>query len=134
MIDPKLEQEFITRFVKRERRARVLGFASKPEKRDDMLREFNSPAIFDQRFIVGIAGALRHNDTLPDELKRRGMSGRVYTISEHHEWDGERFQMSYIVRECLAMCFDTVGYCWKTKTAFFEWHHSGETYFLSKPT
>jgi len=133
MIDPKLEAEIITRFVKRERRARLLEFTSKPDRRDQLLQEFNSPGIFDQRFISGVSGSQRSAENLPSLFKQRGMGGRVYVISEHHEWDTQKFQMSYIVGECLGMCFDTLGYCWKSKTAFFEWHHSGDTYFLSKP-
>jgi len=132
MIEPKLEAEIITRFVKRERRARLLEFASKPDRRDQLLQEINSPGIFDQRFISGVSGSQRSADNLPSVFKKNGMGGRVYVMSEHHEWDAQKFQMSYIIGECLSMCFDTLGYCWKSKTAFFEWHHSGETYFLSK--
>jgi hypothetical protein len=133
MIDPKLEAEFIERFVRKERRDRVLGFAAKENNRGRLLKELNSPGIFDQRFITKIGGSERTQGILPDVYKRNGMGGRVYVMSENDEWDGQKFQMSYIVDECLAMCIDTVGYCWKTKIAFFEWHHSGESYLLKRP-
>lgn len=133
MINPKLEAEFIERFVRKEQRNRILSFAAKLDDRSRLLNELNSPGIFDPRFITKIGGSARTQGILPELYKRNGMGGRVYVLSENDEWDGQKFQMSYIVDECLAMCIDTVGYCWKTKTAFFEWHHSGESYFLKRP-
>ena len=60
------------------------------------------------------------------------MGGRVYVVSSNPEWDAKKYQMSFILNECLAACIDTLCYCWKTKTAFYEWHHSGASYFMSR--
>lgn len=42
-----------------------------------------------------------------------------------------KFQLSYNLEECVGAGTDIVGYCYKTNTAFYEWHHSGTSYFLS---
>ena len=129
-IETEFELEFINRFVVKNKRERLIGFASKPKSRNKMFNEFRSPEIFDPRYVTEILGSDRNTDILANIYKKHGMSGRVYVMSENEEWDAQRFQMSYIVDECMAMCIDTIGYCWKSKTAFYEWHHSGASYFL----
>jgi len=131
-VDFKLESEFLNRFVVSTKRERLVGFASKLETRGRFLNELRSPSIFDPRYIIEINGSDRMPGTLPAIFKQYGMGGRVYVISENEEWDAQKFQMSYIVDQCLGMGFDTVGYCWKTKTAFYEWHHSESSYFLKR--
>lgn len=131
-MDKKLEIEIIKRFVDPKKKNRLLDFVSKPEKRDRIFYDINSPTIFDQKYITEISGAVRNPVDLVKKYKELGMGGRVYIMSENDDWDGKKFQMSYIVGECLAMCLETIGYCWKTKTAFFEWHHSGASYFLKR--
>ncbi len=103
---------------------------STPDKRQRYLDAFRSPALFDPRFVEEIGGRERTAVLLPDLYKKRGMGGRVYVVSDHEEWDGKKFQMKYIVGESLAQCVDTLGYCWKSKTVFYEWHHSGASWFL----
>lgn len=127
-----LELEFIDRFVRKAKRDRLHAMASAPDKRDKMLREFSSPAIFDDRFVIEFDGNDRNRGLLPELYKQQGLGGRVYVMSENSEWDAQKFQMSYIVDECLAMCIDTIGYCWKTRMAFYEWHHSGTSYLLKR--
>ena len=128
----ELEKEFIHRYVVKNKQGRLLEFAYNPEKRDKFLRELNSPAIFDQRYLEVIEGIERTEELLPDLYKNKGMGGRVYIMSENSEWDTKKFQMSYIVGECLGMGIDTVGYCWKSKMALYEWHHSGASYLLKR--
>jgi hypothetical protein len=132
MIESRLETDFIERFVRKERRQRLLEFAAKVDNRGRLLSKLNSPGIFDPRFVTAIGGSQRVSGVLAGVYKHHGMGGRVYVISENAEWDGQKFQMSYIVDQCLAGCVDTVGYCWKSKIAFFEWHHSGESYLLKR--
>ena len=131
-IDTKLEVELIRRFVTKEKQNRLVDFVSNPKSRDKFFNEIASPSIFDQRCVTEISGSQRSVGLLPDLYKEYGMSGRVYVMSAYDEWDGRKFQMSYIVDECLAQCVDTIGYCWKTKLGFYEWHHSGASYFLKK--
>jgi hypothetical protein len=129
-MDATLETEIIHRFVKKERRPRLLALLENPEKRARYLDAFRSPALFDPRVVTEIGGRERTPTALPDVYKKLGMGGRVYVVSDHHDWDGKKFQMKYIVGECLAQCIDTLGYDWKSKTAFYEWHHSGASWFL----
>lgn len=129
-MDASLETEIIRRFVKKEKRPRLLELLDKPEKRARYLDVFRSPALFDPRCVTEIGGRERTALLLPDVYKRLGMGGRVYVVSDHAEWDGRKLQMKYIVGECLAQCVDTLGYDWRSKTAFYEWHHSGASWFL----
>ena len=132
-MDAALETEIIHRFVRKEKRPRLLELLSvcdKPEKRSRYLDAFRSPALFDARCVTEIGGCERTALLLPDVYKKQGMGGRVYVVSDHDEWDGKKFQMKYIVGECVAQCIDTLGYDWKSKTAFYEWHHSGASWFL----
>ena len=131
-IETELEVEFIERYVVPHKRDRLLGFASDPSKRNKMIQAFNAPGIFDKKYVTEIGGPSRCAGLLPDVYKEHGMGGRVYMISEDSNWDAQRFQMSYAVDECLAQCFDAIGYCWKSKLAFYEWHHSGASYLLNK--
>ena len=126
----ELREEIIQFFVAPSKRERLLGFLHSKKRRESLIDEFDSPGIFDLRKVTEIEGPIRNGEDLPNEYKRLGMGGRVYIMSANDEWDDQIFQMSYIVGECTAMCIDTIGYCWKTKTAFFEWHHSGSSYFL----
>ena len=130
-MDLELEQAIIRRFVIPSKRERCLAFAAEARARHKTLSLFNDPAAFDERCVTEIAG---HDRASPEQLIGRlrelGMGGRVYVMSRNDDWDGKKFQTSYIVGECVGACIDTLGYCWKTKTAFFEWHHSGATYFL----
>lgn len=132
-IETNLELELISRFVVKEKRDRLLGFASSFKTRPRLLSELKSPAIFDPRYVIDFSGADRMQEVLPDIYKTHGMGGRVYVISENEDWDARRFQMSYIVNQCLGACIDTLGYCWKSRTAFYEWHHSGKSYLLRRP-
>ncbi len=129
-MDKKIEIEIIKRFIDPKKKERLLSFVSNPEKRDKIFYEIISPAIFNQKYVSEIKGSDREPKRIVEKYKELGLGGRVYVISANDDWDGKKFQMSYIVGECLAMCIDTIGYCWKTKTAFYEWHHSGASYFL----
>ena len=127
----EMELEIISLFIKREKKKRLSGFieAGKREKMIDALR---NPSVFDERFIREFTGAERSYDLLIEQYKKLGMGGRVYMISDNYEWDSQKFQMSYILDECLGAGFDTIGYCWKTQTAFFEWHEIDFSYFMSR--
>ena len=133
-MDTKLEIEIIKQFVKPEKRQRCIEFVSNPKTRSKVFKELRDAAIFDPRYVTELTGAVRTTDLIVDKYKTLGMGGRVYVMSEHYEWDGNKYQMSYIVGVCLATCIDVLGYCWKTKTAFYEWHHSEISYFLKRPT
>jgi len=127
----EIELKIISLFVVKSKQKRLAGFIE-GGKREKVLDAFNDPGIFDQRYITEFSGGSRTSEKLVEQYKKLGMGGRVYVISENFEWDAEKFQMSYILDECLAACIDTLGYCWKTQTAFYEWHHSGVSYFMSR--
>ncbi|RLB54186.1 MAG: hypothetical protein DRI90_20485 [Deltaproteobacteria bacterium] len=132
MADPVLELEVLKRFVKPSKRARCAGFASAERTRDRLLIELRNPGIFDERYVHEVAPSERSPERLVQMFKESGMGGRVYVISSNATWDGKKFQMSWFVEEFLARGFDTLAYCWKSKTAFYEQHHSGFTYFLAR--
>jgi hypothetical protein len=125
-----LEIQFIKLFIPKDKRQRLIDLASNIRHRSKFIAQFNSPAIFNKKQVTEFSGNNRTAKTLAELYKSMGMSGRVYIISENNEWDGKKFQMSYLIGECLGMCIDTIGFCDKSNTAFYEWHHSGTSYFL----
>ena len=127
----EIELEIISLFVMNSKRKRLVGFVESG-KRNKVIDAFNDPGIFDERYITEFRGGERTTENLVKQYKSLGMGDRVYVMSENTDWDEQKFQMSYILGECLAACFDTLGYCWKTHTAFYEWHHSETSYFLSR--
>ncbi len=128
-MNKELELKIISLFVDKSKRNRLSGFIQS-ENRGKLINAFNDPGIFDKRYITEFSGN-RTAESLVEQYKALGMGGRVYVMSENSDWDGQKFQMSYILGECVAACIDTLGYCWKTQTAFYEWHHSGVSYFMS---
>jgi hypothetical protein len=127
----KIELEIISLFVKKSKQNRLIGFLESG-KRNKVIDAMNDPGIFDERYITEFVGGERSIGSLVKQYNKLGMGCRVYVMSENTDWDGKKFQMSYILGECLAACIDTLGYCWKTHTAFYEWHHSETSYFLSR--
>ncbi|ROS05538.1 hypothetical protein EDC56_1073 [Sinobacterium caligoides] len=130
-MNKEIELKIISLFVEKSKRSRLTGFIESG-KRDKVIEAFNSPSIFDSSYITEFHASERTTDNLANCYKNLGMSGRVYVMSENSDWDGQKFQMSYLLNECLAACSDTFGYCWKTQTAFYEWHHSEISYFMSR--
>ena len=126
-----LELELIGRFVRKSKRERLKMFAGKAKTRDKMIRAFNSPGIFAPALVTEITGPNRTVDGLLNTYRNYGMGNVVYVISENSDWDGLEMATKDILDQSLAMCIDVIGYCSKSKTAFFEWHHSGASYFLN---
>jgi hypothetical protein len=126
----KLELEVLRRFVTPSKRDRCLGFASDPRTRSKLLDELRQPSIFDRRRVVEIPSSERTAQALIEKFRQLGMAGRVYVMSSNAEWDGHKFQMSWLVAQLIGAGFDSLAYCWKSKTGFYEQHHSGFTYFL----
>ena len=131
-VDPKLEAEALTRFITPAKRERCLGFAADPRTRSKLLDELRQPSVFDKRCVIEIPTGERTPERLVQKFRQLGMAGRVYVISSNPEWDCCKFQMSWFVAEFHAAGFDTLAFCWKSKTAFYEQHHSGFTYFLKR--
>lgn len=125
-----IELELINLFVRRKKRERLLTFAGKSKTRDKMIREFNSPGIFSPNLMTEFKGGERTVEQLLKRYRESGMSNSVYVISEKYEWDGLEMTTDDILEESLAMCTDVFAYCQKSKTAFYEWHHSGASFFL----
>jgi len=125
-----LDIAFVKHFVVKGKQHRLLELLTSG-RRDAFIDSFRSPSIFDGSHVTEITGSARNSGALWETLKNMGLGGRVHVISSNNEWDQKKFQTSYIIDECSAMCIDTIGYSWKTKTAFYEWHHSGSTYYLS---
>ena len=130
-MNKEIEHEIISLFVTKSKRKRLSGLLDSG-KRGKVIDSFNDPGIFDERYVTEFTGRDRSSDNLVEQYKKLGMGGRVYVMSENSEWDMQKFQMSYILDECLSACIDTLGYCWKTQTAFYEWHHSEYSYFMSR--
>lgn len=128
-----LEIEAIRLFVRREKHDRFVGFVSNERKRGEFLWALQDPAIFDPRCVTKVSGGERSVERLTQLYRSLGMGGRVYAISPRSEWDGQKFQMTYLLEQTLAQCDDVLAYCWQTRTAFYEWHHSGTSYFLRSP-
>lgn len=126
-----LELELIDLFVRKSKRERLKMFAAKPKTRDKLIREFNSPGIFNPKLMTEITGAGRTTENLLNSYRKNGMGEVVYVISENYEWDGQEMATKDIIQQSMAMCTDVFGYCAKSKTAFYEWHHSGASYFLA---
>jgi len=129
-IDAALDRKIVSQFVTPSKRQRLKGLLDSGS-REKFINAFNSPAIFDDRKIHEFVGKQRDPHLLLAHYRALGMGGRVYVISEDSDWDGQKFQLSYILEECVGAGTDIVGYCYKTNTAFYEWHHSGTSYFLS---
>ena len=125
-----LELELISRFVCRNKRERLKMFAAKTKTRARLIREFSSPGIFEPKLMTEFTGADRTTGNLLEVYTKRGMGDTVYVISENCEWDGKEMSTKKILEQSLAMGTDVLGYCPKSKTAFYEWHHSGVSYFL----
>lgn len=130
-MNPELEIELIDRFVRRDKRERLKMFAAKQKTRDKMIREFNSPGIFNPNLMIEIKGSDRTVERLLKKYRRYGMGDVVYVVSENYEWDGREMAVEEILEQSMAMCTDVLGYCAKSKTAFYEWHYSGASYFLA---
>lgn len=133
VMDAKLEAEVLARFITPTKQERCLGFAADPRRRSKLLQELRQPSVFDERYVIEISAGQRTPETLIQQFRELGMAGRVYVISSNSEWDCCKFQMSWFVAEFHATGFDTLAFCWKSKTAFYEQHHSGFTYFLRRP-
>jgi hypothetical protein len=130
--DTALEIEALSRFVVPLKRERCIGFVSQERTRSKLLVELRNPSIFDERYVIEMSPSDRTSEGLVAKFRELGMAGRVYVISSNSEWDGQKFQMSWFAGEFHARGFDTLAYCWKSKTAFYEQHHSGFTYFLRR--
>jgi hypothetical protein len=129
-IDAKLEAELLGRFVTPRKRERCVGFVCDARTRSKVFEELRQPAIFDVRRVIEIPSGERTAKKLIERFRQLGMAGRVYVMSSNAEWDGNKFQMSWLVAQLVGAGFDSLAYCWKSKTGFYEQHHSGFTYFL----
>ena len=131
-MDSQLEAEVLARYITPTKRERCMRFASNPKTRNKLLDELRQPSIFDTRYVIDISPSDRTPEKLVQKFTEFGMGGRVYVMSTNSVWDGCKFQMSWFVGAFHATGFDTLAFCWKSKTAFYEQHHSGFTYFLKK--
>jgi hypothetical protein len=133
-MNTQIELDFIRQFIREEKRERLAQFASKAKTRDKMIRAINSPGIFDPKVLTPIEGNDRTFEKLMATYTKHGMGSSVYVISENCDWDGKEMELLEILKFSIAMCFDVIGYCHKSNTAFYEWHHSGASYFLRSIT
>lgn len=130
-MNSELEIELIEQFVRKDKCDRLKTFAARQKTRDKMIREFNSPEIFNPKLMIEITGSDRTVEGLLKKYRGYGMGDVVYVVSENYEWDGREMAVEEILEQSMAMCTDVLGYCAKSKTAFYEWHHSGASYFLA---
>lgn len=132
MIEPELEIAVLTRYVRAAKRERCVGFVSKSKTRDKVFAELRSPAIFDPAFVTKITGGMRSPVGLLEEYREWGMGPEVYVMSTRSEWDGRRMPLAEALRQTLGAGSDVLAYCPASGTAFYEWHHSGASWFLSE--
>ena len=128
----ELEKELVKLFVRSEKRERVLMFAGKTKSRPKLLAELNGPGIFNQKLLTKFTGSQRTLANLISEYTKLGMGPDLYVISENSAWDGCTIPKSHILEATLFESTDTLGYCPKSRTAFYEWHHGETSFFLIK--
>jgi len=126
----QLERELIDRFICKSKRERLKQFAGKSNTRDKMVRALSGPDVFEQDRLTKIEGQNRTFDGLLKIYRDAGMGAMVYVISENSDWDGQEMPTKLILEQSLASCIDVLAYCPKSKTAFYEWHHSGSSFLL----
>jgi hypothetical protein len=132
MPDVELEHQVLSLFVVPAKRDRCVLFASDARKRPKLLNELRQPSLFDRRWVNELRGPDRHVETLLLTFTRAGMGAVVYVISSDSDIDGQKLPLATLLPDCIASGEDTLAYCWSSQTAFYEQHHSGFTYFLSR--
>lgn len=124
-----IELKIINLFVIKPKRPRLIGLLQ-ANKRDQVIPYFNDPCIFDKRNISEFKGSERSLDNLVHQYSKMGMRDEIFLLSSNGEWDAKIYDLTSILDQCLMSSSDTIGYCSKSDTAFYEWHHSGVSYFL----
>jgi hypothetical protein len=132
MPETDLEIAVLSRFIRAAKRDRCVGFVSKPKTRARVFDELRNPAVFDPACVTTFTGADRTAEKLLVEYRRHGMGSEVYLMSPSHRLDGARMPLDEALRLSFAACVDVLGYCPASATAFYEWHHSGASWFLSR--
>jgi hypothetical protein len=129
--EPDLEVAVLTRYVRPAKRDRLVEFVTSPKKRDRVFDELNTSGIFDPRWLTEFAAG-RDAASLLREYTRRGMGGEVYLMCASHLFDGRRMPLADALAELVGRCVDVLAYCPASGTAFYEWHHSGSSWFLRR--
>lgn len=125
------ELRIISLFVEKQKRARLRNLV-KANKRDHIIPYFNDPRVFEKKYITEFKGRKRSINFLVDQYQSLGMRDEIYVISSNVDWDAKTYRILSILDMCLMEPHDTIGFCLRSETAFYEWHHSGVSYFLCR--
>ena len=129
-IDPsEIETSFVSSFIEKHRRERVLWLLSNPRRRSEYLNRLNHSSDRDVRF-------MKQTDLDPEDviafLKKKGSPSQCYIISDEPELDSKNLLLVEAVDRSFGCNWGTVICCIPDRLGFYTEESSARRYILER--
>lgn len=123
-------KDFIKRFVKQNKRERILQFLNKEKNWKKIINEFHSSNIFENKVLKEINPNKQDSESIYDILKTLGAEDECYSLLDYLENVESKWALLDKLEDSVGFTVETIIYCSKSKLGYYEGGHSKDRYIL----
>jgi hypothetical protein len=127
---PRLDELTLTEIARKDLLERLLFLASKPKRRADLIKAIHTSEFINPLAIIPLGTGEISVERVLGQLRSIGCDTECYVISGLRNLDGKVLPLSDAISSVLGNTVETVLFCEKSKTGFYEGGHSKDRYIL----
>jgi hypothetical protein len=127
------ETAFVTAFVVRTKRARLVEFLRSPKRRRKVLDSLYHFRDLDPRFLVEIPPSDQHAEAIAALLAQRGAPSQCHVVSTDRELDGRDLPLVEALSRIVGFGQGALVSCVPGRLGYFEGEWPKDRYILDRP-
>ena len=132
-IEESIEQVFISfvkEFVAKGKQDRILLFFKNKKNWWKIKNEFHTSNPFDNRTLLKVEPSQQYADKIYLKLKKIGTQDDCLSLLDYLNDEPYKCNLEYKLSDTVGFLIETIIYCPKTKTGYFEGGHAKDRYIL----
>ncbi len=132
-IEKSIEQiftDFIHDFVTKDKQDRILQFYKNKKNWWKIINEFHTSNLFDNKKILEIEPTQQYANKIYLMLKKIGAQEECISILDYLHDESYNFKLEDKLTDSVGFLVETILFCPKSKTGYFEGGHAKDRYIL----
>lgn len=121
---------FVSDFVIKDKQDRILQFYRNKKNWWKIKIEFHTSNPFDTRKLVEIEPSQQYADKIYSKMKSFGTKEECFSLLDYLNDEPYNCKLDEKLSDTVGFLFETIIYCPKTKTGYFEGGHAKDRYIL----
>jgi len=121
---------FVKEFIKKDKQDRILQFYKNKKNWWKIKNEFHTSNPFDSKKLLEIEPSQQYSDNILMKLKKIGAQDDCLSLLDYLKDEPYNCKLKDKLSDTVGFLSETILYCPKTKTGYFEGGHAKDRYIL----